>query len=102
MPKVDPTAVGAVGGVFTVTVTPVADAEQPFDVAVNTYVVVTVGLAVGLDIEELLNPVVGNHEKLSFFTTKASEVSNSAADASHEDVASLSAPSVGELPPLLI
>ena len=64
--------------------------------------VVVVGLAVGFDIVVLLSPVEGAHEKPSFFTTKASEVSNSEGVASHEAVGSLSAPSLGETPPLLI
>lgn len=102
VPKVELTEVGAVGGVFTVIITPEAETEHPFEEAVKTYVVVAEGLAVGFDIIELLSPAVGDHENVSFFTTKASEVSNSAADASHDDVASLLAPSSGELPPLLI
>ena len=54
----DPAA--AVGNGFTVTVM-LFDLEQPVAVivSVTVYVVVEVGLAVGLDTVELLNPVDG-------------------------------------------
>ena len=57
----DPAA--AVGNGFTVTVT-LLDLEQPVAVivSVTVYVVVEVGLAVGLDTVELLNPVDGVQE----------------------------------------
>ena len=55
---VDPVA-ATVGIGFTATVT-VFDPEQLPDVPVTVYVVLTVGLAVGLEILATLNPVVGN------------------------------------------
>jgi len=57
----DPAA--AVGNGFTVTVT-LLDLLHPVAVmvSVTVYVVVEVGLAVGLDAVELLNPVDGVHE----------------------------------------
>ena len=57
----DPAA--AVGNGFTVTVT-LFDLLQPVAVivSVTVYVVVVVGLAVGLDTVELLNPVDGVQE----------------------------------------
>ena len=61
MVALDPVA--AVGNGFTVTVT-LLDLEQPVAVmvSVTVYVVVEVGLAVGFDTVELLNPVDGVQE----------------------------------------
>jgi len=57
----DPAA--AVGNGFTVTVT-LLDLEQPVAVivSVTVYVIVLVGLALGFDTVELLNPVDGVQE----------------------------------------